>query len=174
MDSRRTPGERFARASVALVIMIMCSIVPLAPTWSREQRSPAFQRDPSFSLRERPREGSRYVRIKRAGALRTPDGPALLVQLTSIAARPILVAVSFDPPGREFDCTSVADLPPAGEHRYVCPIPILEAGMVYPVTIEVRSPGGRRPIERIRHAWRFEQGHLAALAGRPDTPRIDV
>ncbi len=168
MDPCRSGGI-FVRTTSALVIL--GAMATSAPVWSQGSQviEPlGFMGDRYLGLENRSPEtpASRYVRISHAGAVSTPDGPALHVRVTNITDEPIHVAVRFDAPGREADCADAADLDPAIGQRYICRQEVIRSGVKYPVTIEIRTAGKREPVERIRRSYRFGKDHLAALAGR--------
>lgn len=149
MDPQR-PGNILVRAAGALLIMGTMSTSIWSQNTSPDTSTPT----------------SRYVRITHAGAVNTPDGPALHLRVTNIDDEPIRVVVTFDAPGKDADCTGTADLDPAAGQRYVCPQSIIRPGIAYPVTVEVRKAGKRWAVERTRRSYYFGKDHLATLAGR--------
>jgi len=155
-------GRILVRAAGALAIMGALAV----PCWAAGIENLGFLDDRALRMNDKQHEGPapRYVRISHAGALSTPEGPALHVHVTNIADGPIRVAVTFDTPGRSSDCSTTADLVPAAGQSYVCPQPILLTGVEYPVTIEIRKAEKERTIERIRRLYRFDKDHVAALS----------
>lgn len=167
MDPQK-PGNTLVRAVGALLITGTMAMGTMAtPVWSQGMNLVELPRDPYPTIDTKPdAHGSRYVRISQAGAVNTPNGPALHMRVTNITDEPIRVAVIFDAPGKSADCTETADLDPAAGQRYVCPQSIIRSGIVYPVTVEVRKAGKRGAVERIRRSYQFGKDHLASLAGQ--------
>ena len=162
MDPQR-PGKTLVRAAGALLIMGAMT----TSVWSQGMTLIELPRDPYPTIDTKPNTPpSRYVRISHAGAVNTLNGPALHLRVTNIADEPIRVAVTFDAPGKDADCTETADLDPSTGQRYVCPQSMIRSGIVYPVTVEIHKAGKRGAIERIRRSYQFGKDHLASLAGR--------
>lgn len=162
MDLQR-PGNTLVRAAGALLIMGTMT----TSVWSQGMSLIELPRDPYPTIDTKPNTPpSRYVRISHAGAVNTPDGPALLIRVTNIADEPIRVAVTFDAPGKNADCKETAELDPAFGQRYVCPQSIIRSGIAYPITVEVRKAGRRAAVERFRRSYYFGKDHLASLAGQ--------
>ena len=159
-------GGMLVRATSALIVL--GAMATSSPIWPQGMEPLGFMEDRSkgFEKSVPDTRASRYVRISHAGAISTTDGPALHVRVTNIADEPIQVEVKFDAPGRDADCSEAADLDPDTGQRYVCPQATIRPGITYPVTVEVRSPGKRWPIERIRRSYRFGKENVTALAGR--------
>lgn len=157
-------GRTLVRAAGALTLLGALA----APCWPAGIENLGFLDDRALRMNDRQHEGprSRYVRISHAGAVSTPEGPALHLHVTNIAGGPIRVAVTFDAPGRSTDCSTTADLVPAAGQSYVCPQPILRTGVEYPVTIEIRRVENEKAVERIRRLYRFDKDHVAALSAR--------
>jgi len=162
MDPQK-PGNTLVRATGALLIMGTLTTSALSGAELIE-----MPRDPYPRIETRPHDApaSRYVRISHAGAVNTPDGPALLIRVTNIADEPIRVAVTFDAPGKNADCKETTELDPAIGQRYVCPQSIIRSGIAYPITVEVRKAGRRAAVERFRRSYYFGKDHLASLAGQ--------
>ena len=162
MDPQK-PVKTLVRAAGALLIA-----GALTTSWSLGTELIEMPRNPYPSIETKPSDtpASRYVRISPAGAVNTPDGPALLIRVTNIADEPIRVAVTFDAPGRKADCKETAELDPAIGQRYICPQSIIRSGIAYPITVEVRKAGRRAAVERVRRSYYFGKDHLASLAGQ--------
>jgi hypothetical protein len=91
-------------------------------------------------------------------------GAELGLTLANLLDQTIWVSTHFQTPGGATDCVLLKELAARGDQFFVCPQPRVQAGIPYPVHIQVfESPNQAEPVETVDTRFRFTTADIQAL-----------